>query len=355
MPPDPSLLHPQLAHLQLAHLYAALGDYRAGGRADGIFEARLGGPGSVPELADLGAAEWQVDLLPSPPNAEQRATLTRLGYTLAAETGERLTYTSPDALDVALLSHDLGVSFAQKVLWAYLSQPGEEAARSDYRQTYLHSGRRVADATSLPLAQVAHVARTGFGPLHRAAALLSPLGVPWMFAAGWALDLHRHSVLGLEPSRPHEDLDIIVGREHQQAAGQALTDAGYRVHGVREGAYVPWTEALEPPHFQLHAHREGHEMLDLMLTDLSGDLWHYRRDPVVTLPLACAGLVSTSGLPYLAPEAALLFKATGAHGAVRPKDQRDFETVLPTLDADARAWLATHLAADHSWRAELSG
>ncbi|WP_407570356.1 hypothetical protein [Deinococcus altitudinis] len=356
----PSDLHP--VHPQLARLYAALGDHLAGGRPDGIFEARLGGPGSVPGLDDLGAAEWQLDLLPFPPTEAQRAALAGLGYALAAETENRLTYTLTlsDALNVTLLSHDLGASHEQKVLWEYLSQPAEEHARSAYRRAFLASGRFAADAEFVPLAQAAHVARTGVGPLDRAAALLSPLGIPWMFAAGWALDLHRHSISGLKPSqprdeasRPHEDVDVVVGREHQLVVGKALTGAGYRVSGVREGAYVPWTEPLEPPHFQLHAHREGHEMLDLMLTDLSGDLWHYRRDPAVTLPLARARLVSTLGLPYLAPEAALLFKATGANGRVRPKDQRDFEAVLPALGAAARGWLATRLGEDHRWQAAL--
>ncbi len=340
-------------HVQLARLYAALGDHLAGGQPDGIFDARLGGPGSVPGLTDLGAAEWQLDLLPFLPTAVQRAALAELGYTLAVETEDRLTYTLPDALDVVLLSHDLGVSYEQRVLWEYLGQPAEGNARSAYRRTFLVSGRQSADAEFVPLAQAAHVARTGFGPLHRAAALLSPLGVPWMFVAGWALDLHRQSFLGLGPSRPHEDIDVSMGREHQRAVGQALTDAGYRVSGVREGAYVLWSEPLEPPYFQLHAHREGHEMLDLMLTDLSGDLWHYRRDVSVTLPLERARLVSTLGLPYLAPEAALLFKASPSNGNVRPKDQRDFETVSPALDASARDWLAEHVGEGHVWQAAL--
>ncbi|WP_407538620.1 hypothetical protein Q0M94_10570 [Deinococcus radiomollis] len=340
-------------HVQLARLYAAMGDHLAGGRLDGIFEARLGGPGSVLSLNDLGTAEWQLDLLPFPPTEAQRAALAGLGYALAAETENRLTYTRPDALDVVLLSHDQGASHEQKLLWEYLSRPAEGHAGSAYRRAFLASGRLAADAEFVPLAQAAHVARTGFGPLHRAAALLSPLGVPWMFAAGWALDLHRQSLLGLGPSRPHEDVDVILGREHQRAVGQGLTDAGYRVSGVREGAYLPWSDPLELPHFQLHAHKEGHEMLDLMLTDLSGDLWHYRRDVSVTLPLERARLVSAQGLPYLAPEAALLFKASPSNGNVRPKDQRDFEAVLPALDASARGWLAARIGEGHVWQPAL--
>lgn len=64
-------------------------------------------------------------------------------------------------------------------------------------------------------------------------------------------------------------------------------------------------------------------MLDLMLSDLSGGTWHYRRDPRLTLPLSRARCVSPEGLPYLAPEAVLLFKA-GAAG--RPHAARTNRT-----------------------------
>ncbi len=340
---------------ELAALYAALGDHHAGGRPDGIFEVNLGGPGSVPELADLGAVRWHLDLLPFPPRPDQRAALDGLGYTLTDEHPDRLIYSRPDALDVVLLSHELGASFSQKLLWAYLKGDEHPEARAGYRREFLASGRGAADAAFIPAARAEHVARTGFGPLEGAAALLTPLGLPWMFAAGWALDLHRHSRLGLGPSRPHEDIDVVVGREHQLAVGRGLTDAGYRVLGVRDGAYCSWQEPLEPPHFQMHAHREGSDMLDLMLTDLSESHWHYRRDPSVTLQLAQARQVTPNGLPYLVPEAALLFKATGANGVVRPKDQHDFGAVLPALNARARSWLASHLGAEHPWQQELGG
>jgi hypothetical protein len=335
---------------QIARLYAALGDHQAGDRADGIFEALLGGPGSVPELAAL-PAEWQIDLLPFPPTPAQVGVLLELGYVQTETREDRLTYSHADGLNVVLLSHDHGSSFDQKLLWAHLKESAE--ACQNYRMVYMYEGREAADARSVPRSQTEHVARTGFKPLEQVAALLGLLRVPWMYAAGWALDLHRSSILGLGPSRPHEDVDVIVGREQQLVVGQALTDAGYCVHGVRSGAYVPWAESLDTPHFQLHAHREGSEMVDLMLTDLSGDRWHFRRDPAVTLPLARARQFTPLGLPYLAVEAALLFKATGANGVVRPKDQRDFEVARPAMDAQARHWLATHLAADHPWQVGL--
>lgn len=43
----------------------------------------------------------------------------------------------------------------------------------------------------------------------------------------------------------------------------------------------------------------------------------------------------TDGVPVIAPEVQLLFKAR----ADRPKDTRDAEVVVPLLDASARRWL----------------
>ena len=334
---------------QLAQLYAALGDYRGGNRQGGIFEARLGGPGSVPELADL-PAEWQIDLLPFPPTPAQVEALLELGYVQTETREDRLTFGRPDGLNVVLLSHDHGSSFEQKLLWAYLKRSAE--ACLDYRVIHLQEGREAADARWVPGAQAEHVARTKFNPLERVAALLRLLETPWMFAAGWALDLHRHAVLSAGPTRPHEDLDIVIGREAQFAVRDLLLAAGYSVHAVREGMSTDWTSPVELPDHQVHAFSPAGEMLDLMLTDLSGGLWHYRRDLAVTLPLGYARQFSPLGLPYLAPEAALLFKASPSQ--VRPKDQQDFEGVLPALDAAARAWLSARIAEGHVWQASLN-
>lgn len=341
---------------QLARLYAALGDHIAGGRQDGIFSARLGGPGSVVELADLDAPHLQLDLMPFSPTPQQRAALSALGYTLSAEDAHRLNFTHPAALSVTLLSHDLGHSHGQQVLWAELTDPSARGLRAEYRRVFVSAGREAADAALWPAARRAWLERTRFAPLERVRALLEPLDLPWMFAAGWALDLYRldshHQHAAGLPSRPHEDVDVILPRESQMPVCQALEQAGYTVHGVREGRYVSWREPLEAPDFQMHAHRPEDEMLDLMLTDLSGEHWHYRRDPAISLPLTRARHVSVSGLPYLAPEAALLFKANPSQ--VRPKDQQDFEGVLPALDAAARAWLSARIGEGHVWQASLN-
>lgn len=119
---------------QLAQLHTALGDYQAGNRQGGIFEARLGGPGSVPALADF-PAEWQFDLLPFPPTPAQVEALLELGYVQTETREDRLTFGRPDGLNVVLLSYDHGSSFEQKLLWAHLK--GSAEACLDYRMIHL--------------------------------------------------------------------------------------------------------------------------------------------------------------------------------------------------------------------------
>jgi hypothetical protein len=65
-------------------------------------------------------------------------------------------------------------------------------------------------------------------------------------------------------------------------------------------------------------------------------------------------VITTGGVPVMAPEIALLFKAK----APRFKDQRDFDRVLPHLDRAARSWLASALEQahpGHPWHARVLG
>jgi hypothetical protein len=65
-----------------------------------------------------------------------------------------------------------------------------------------------------------------------------------------------------------------------------------------------------------------------------------------------AGLRTSAGLPYLAPELVLLFKSKNTSGQPRDHDQSDFEQALPHLEPERRAWLRWALMASdpgHAW------
>jgi hypothetical protein len=84
-----------------------------------------------------------------------------------------------------------------------------------------------------------------------------------------------------------------------------------------------------------------------------GDTWICRRDESIRLPFGEVIQHTPEGIPYLAPELVLLFKAKHT----RPKDQADFDRAVPRLSGAQRARLASLLARvhpDHQWIARLA-
>lgn len=174
--------------------------------------------------------------------------------------------------------------------------------------------------------------------------LLGGLSAPWWIAGGWALDLYAGRRL-----RRHEDIDVAVLRHDLGALAGQLD--GWELHAaVGPGELRRWHgEALQPHVHELWARPGADEpwACEFLLEDALGDEWRFRRDPRVRLPVGRLGALR-DGLPLLAPEVALLYKAKApdATGAA------DLAAVLPLLDESRRAWLAAalHLAhPGHEW------
>jgi hypothetical protein len=167
---------------------------------------------------------------------------------------------------------------------------------------------------------------------------------PWWFAGGQAID----AFLGYQ-SRVHGDIDIACLRKDQIAIQRQL--AGLDTWCADPpGSLRPWPEGellpdsvhdiwcRESPH--------GPWRLQLMLDESDGDHWVFRRAPAIRRRFDEL-LVYRDGVPYLAVEVQLLYKA-GRPGAPMPaKNQQDFDACLPHLDAVQRAWLASALQAAH--------
>jgi len=64
-----------------------------------------------------------------------------------------------------------------------------------------------------------------------------------------------------------------------------------------------------------------------MLEESSGGVWISRRDERIRRPITSIGLVTVRGIPYLAPEIQLFYKAKNQ----RAKDEADFAATLPIL------------------------
>ncbi|NNM34475.1 MAG: hypothetical protein HKO53_15460 [Gemmatimonadetes bacterium] len=82
--------------------------------------------------------------------------------------------------------------------------------------------------------------------------------------------------------------------------------------------------------------------------------WRFRRDARVTLPAQETLFTTDSGIRVLRPEIQLLYKAKD----VRPRDQADFDEVVPSLNDERQGWLTESLRIvhpGHPWIFRLRG
>lgn len=173
---------------------------------------------------------------------------------------------------------------------------------------------------------------------------------PWWVAGGWAIDMH----LGRQ-TRAHADIDLAVARGDEVALPALLP--GWEICIAHDGGLTPWPgdAPLAMPYHQFWVRRAGAEAwsFEVLLEDHDGAMWQCRRDHRVTMPLYRFGCVSVDGIPYVAPEVALLYKAKGHE---IEKNAADFDAALPALEPAARAWLREALTIahpDHPWLARL--
>ncbi|GAA4255899.1 nucleotidyltransferase domain-containing protein [Dactylosporangium darangshiense] len=177
---------------------------------------------------------------------------------------------------------------------------------------------------------------------------LTGVAAPWCVAAGWALDLFRG-----EQTREHGDIEIAV----PAAAFPLIRDRfpGYVFDTVSDGRI--WENATPQELAATHQTwlrdpATGNYLLDVFREPHDGDTWICRRDEGIRLPYRDIIHHTEDGVPYLAPELVLLFKAKHA----REKDQADFDATVPHLTPAQRATLAGLLARvhpGHPWLADL--
>jgi uncharacterized protein (DUF952 family) len=203
----------------------------------------------------------------------------------------------------------------------------------------------------------AHGAATLGQTRRRAVEVMAGYRRPWWVAGGWALDL----VLG-HKTRPHADLEISVLAGDQRALFDHLRGWDLRLAAPGQ-AFPRWDGSrIQSPFHQVWARRGpgrpstpeefAATMLGFLLEQSRADRWVFRRHTGVSRLLHQVGVITTGGVPVIAPEVALLFKAK----APRFKDQRDFDRVLPHLDRATRSWLASALDQahpGHPWHARL--
>jgi hypothetical protein len=191
------------------------------------------------------------------------------------------------------------------------------------------------------------------------AQLLRDVTEPWYVAAGWALDLFRG-----RQTREHEDLEIAVPNT-PEAFGQVrgvLRDYMFEVAGPEPNVLWPVDSPAFDKSFQTWVSEEGEPdadgvpirvyKLDVFREPQRNGKWVCRRDESITMRYDEIIRRDAAGIPYLAPQVVLLFKAK--HN--RAKDNADLAGALPLLAPAERGWLAGMLHRvhpGHEWLAQL--
>lgn len=181
------------------------------------------------------------------------------------------------------------------------------------------------------------------------ASWFSSLTVPWWVAGGCALDLF----LGRQ-YREHGDFDVGVLRCDSLQLLSALSN--WEIFESQDGSLAQLRHGMAPRQDvnSLWCRPPGSMLwnMEVLLDTGDTEFWAFRRQPQIRRPLTEVIRRTPDGLPYLAPEIQLLYKAR----APRPRDQDDFAYVVQHLDAPARLWLQESLRATqpgHAWLTAL--
>jgi RimJ/RimL family protein N-acetyltransferase len=174
---------------------------------------------------------------------------------------------------------------------------------------------------------------------------LSDVRAPWAVAAGWAIDLFA----GGQP-REHEDLEIAVPIGRFEEVRSTLSEFDFEVVGAGHAWSLDSAAFDVMVQTWMSERGTGVHLLDVFREPHDGDTWICRRDRSIRRPYTELIETTDDGIPYVAPEVVLLFKAKHT----REKDEADFLRVLPLLDARRCAWLQTSLASVHPGHAWLS-
>jgi hypothetical protein len=176
-----------------------------------------------------------------------------------------------------------------------------------------------------------------------AADLLDGYGGSWWVVGGWA----SQAFTGV--TRPHDDVDIAIRRGD---LGKFREHLAGRIHIWRNdgGALSPVLaddpdETYPTQFLQLWLRRNAASPWEYDVNCDPGEpgQWVNRRLPSMTLPLDKATWGDPEGIRYVNPEILVLFKAREA----RPKDEADFEEIVPLLAKHRLTWLRDTLAQVH--------
>ena len=182
-----------------------------------------------------------------------------------------------------------------------------------------------------------------FEQCRQVTSLMAGFNKTWFIAGGWAIDLF----IGKE-TREHKDLEIALFRKDQLNIKAYLNE--WEFMKVSKGEFYTWeNEFLDLPIHEIHAiNKSNGDKIEVLLNETEDNDWKFRRDLRIAYPINSVWSYSETGIPYLNPEIALLYKAKNT----REKDHQDFMTIKDYLDNEKRQRLRYALELhepEHKW------
>lgn len=196
----------------------------------------------------------------------------------------------------------------------------------------------------------------------------------YCICGGFALDMFAGKEL-----RAHGDFDVVVYKENKRDALRFLQENGWPIYGrfmnpnqpvtqylfylIEDPANSKWDEcenvwAVKPGSFAemypverlngaVYSYKineprlQSFDFIEIAFDTREGNDFVLQDNPKITLPLSKA-ILHKGGVPYLAPEAVMFFKAdefSSKHPYLKPKTDADFKAIMPLLSGESRKWL----------------
>ncbi len=336
---------PKIYQEEKDKIYKALGFCTDGGV---LYRIEHVGSTSVPNLAAKACIDIAVDAYPMPLVKDKIVALEDIGYKYRGENGMRgREHFTKNGYQVHLHIFSFDNEHWQRHILFRDYLRANEDAKNEYQDLKMSLAKQFSmDRKSYQagkgemiarLEQNAinwHIKETAFKPIIKIANELKDLSCRWAIASGWALDMF----IG-QPSRYHDDVDIVIDRREQLCLQQRLLAKNWQLDFVISGKYYKWNkgEFVNKASHQIHARKEK-EFLDILLEEAKDEIWLYRRDNSLTMPYS-ETIKYFKDIPYRVPEINLLYKSL----AYRPKDAIDFKRVFPKLAPKSQKWLKEKL------------
>lgn len=184
--------------------------------------------------------------------------------------------------------------------------------------------------------------------------LLADAAFPWAICGGHALELFTGKAI-----RPHGDVDLSLTEAARTKAIDFFLAKGWRLYEYRGMGKVKPVAACADSEAgrNLMAVLDDHAPVQFFPCEEEGLLYHQFTPGLTKLnfidllfqPAQEKAFLLRDGLPVLAPEIALLYKAARPEEAAA---RQDFDAVYPLLDEAQRQWLHAALTRQfpgHVW------